>query len=477
MNHDTQNSLFQAISNLTTTENGHVAFKSTLNACLDFFYKAPLCQDLNELAQLFANAYQENAQVAVQLAFWLRDPRQGAGRRTSGRAVFAVLDTIETSDDYSFHNIVQYGRYDDLLHFRRPLSPEISQFWIQSATTDALGAKWLPRESGSNRKFARQIAKHVGMTPKQYRKFCTAKTKVIETQMCENKWGEINYAHVPSQCFRKSKKAFERNDQERFNAFLSAVESGEESINTGAVYPHEVILETMKQNFNSWGGSRNTPIHNRPEEAQWSQLPNFFPSDVCSTIVVADTSGSMCSGMASVMPIHIALSLALYCAERLKGIWKDHFITFSRTAKLQHIPSSKSVAERICSIQSIIEDTNLYSVFELILNTATANDLNDSQLPKQIIIISDMQFNEGVTETSTLGLMRKMYARSGYTMPSVVYWNVNGTSNVPVKVNDYGCALVSGYSPALLKSLFAEELTPSGVMFDAIKDYPNQWRS
>ena len=177
------------------------------------------------------------------------------------------------------------------------------------------------------------------------------------------------------------------------------------------------------------------------------------------------------------MPIHIALSLALYCAERLQGVWKDHFITFSRTARLQHVPSSKSVAERISNIESIIEDTNLYSVFELILNTAIANDLNDSQLPKQIIIVSDMQFNEGVSETSTLGLMRKMYAGSGYTMPSVVYWNVNGTSNVPVKVNDHGCALVSGYSPSLLKSLFAEELTPSGVMMDAIKDYPNQWRS
>jgi hypothetical protein len=477
MNHDTQNPLFQAISNLTQTQNGHVAFKSTLNSCLDFFYKAPLCQGLNELAQLFANAYQENAQIAIQLAFWLRDPRSGAGRRTNGRAVFAMLNALETSDDYSFSNIVQYGRFDDLMHFARPLNAEISQFWIESATTDALAAKWLPRESGSNRKFARQIAKHVAMTPKQYRKFCTAKTKVIETQMCENKWEEINYAHVPSQCFRKSKKAFERNDQERFNVFLSAVESGEESINTGAVYPHEVILETMNQNFNGWGGITNTPIHNRPEEAQWSQLPNFFPSDFCSTIVVADTSGSMTAGVGAVIPIHIALSLALYCAERLQGVWKDHFITFSRTAKLQYLPSDKSVAERINSIDSIVEDTNLYSVFQLILNTAIANDLNDSQLPKQIIIVSDMQFNEGVSEASTLNLMRKMYARSGYSMPSVVYWNVNETSNVPVKVNDYGCALVSGYSPSLLKSLFAEELTPKSVMMDAIKNYPSQWRS
>lgn len=474
MNHET-NPLFSAINNTTQTENGHVAFVSTLDKCLDFFYKSPLMTNLYELSDLFSEAYKENPQVATRLAFWLRDPRSGAGRRLNGRAVFATLDALQGSDQTSFANIVKYGRYDDLMHFTRPLTREISQFWIERATTDALGAKWLPRESGSNRKFARQIAKHTGMTPKEYRKFCTLKTSVVETQMCNSQWDQINYAHVPSQCFRKSKKAFERNDSERFNAFLTAVESGEETINTGAVYPHEVILETMRKNFESW--HRNGPEIIRAEEAQWSQLPNFFPENICSTMVVADTSGSMTMGIGSVMPIHIALSLALYCAERLDGVWKDHFISFSREAKLQYVDSNKSVAERIVGIESIIQDTNLYSVFELILNTAKANRLTDEQLPKQLLIISDMQFNEGVRGLSSLDEIRQMYSQAGYTVPSVVYWNVNGASNVPVTVNDYGCALVSGYSPSLLKSLFAEELTPSGVMMDAIKDYPAQWRA
>jgi hypothetical protein len=473
MNHET-NPLFSAMNNTTETTNGHVAFRSTLDACVDFFYKAPLLTDLYELSNLFSKAYQENKEVAIRLAFWLRDPRSGAGRRTNGRAVFATLDTLENgSDEYSFANIAKYGRYDDLMWFSRPFSREISQFWIECASSDALAAKWLPRESGSNKKFARQIASHCGMSLKDYRKYCTRHTKVVETQMCQNRWGEINYAHVPSQCFRKSKKAFERNDEERFNAFLSAVESGEESINTGAIYPHEVILETMRANFQSYG----QPNINRAEEAQWGQLPNFFPQGTCSTMVVADTSGSMTWGPGSVMPIHICLSLALYCAERIDGIWKDHFISFSRVAKLQYVDSYKSVAERIAGIESIIEDTNLYSVFELILNTAKANNLTDTQLPKQLLIISDMQFNEGVSGLSSLDEIKQMYAKAGYTVPNVVYWNVNGASNVPVKVNDYGCALVSGYSPSLLKSLFAEELTPSGVMMDAIKDYPSQWRS
>ena len=475
MNHDTQNPLFQAMDNTTTTTNGHVAFRSTLDACLDFFYKSPLVTDLYELSNLFSKAYQENQEVATQLAFWLRDPRSGAGRRTNGRAVFATLDSIEDSNETSYARIAEYGRYDDLMYFTRPFTREISQFWIERASSDALAAKWLPRESGSNRKFARLIARHCGMSLKDYRKYCTRHTQVVETQMCENKWAEINYSHVPSQCFRKSKKAFERNDEERFNAFLSAVECGEESINAGAIYPHEAILETMITNFSSYGSHQANV--NRAEEAQWSQLPNFFPQGACSTMVVADTSGSMTWGQGSVMPIHIALSLALYCAERLSGVWKDHFISFSREARLQHVPSDKSVAERIAGIESIIEDTNLYSVFQLVLNTAKANNLTDAQLPKQLLIVSDMQFNEGVNGLSSLDEIRQMYSQAGYTPPSVVYWNVNGTSNVPVKVNDHGCALVSGYSPTLLKSLFAEKLTPSGVMMDAIKDYPTQWRS
>ena len=477
MNHETQNNpLFNAINNTTRTQNGHVAFVGTLNSCLDFFYKAPLITDLYELSDLFSKAYRENPHVAVQLAFWLRDPRNGAGRRTNGRATFAVLNAIEGSDEYSFENIARFGRYDDLMFMSRPLTKEASQWWVESAQENPLAAKWLPRESGSNRKFARIIAKHCGMSLKDYRKYCTRHTKVIESQMCRGEWDQINYSHVPSQAFRKSRKAFERNDSERFHAFLSAVESGEKSVNSGAIYPHETIIETMDRNFSGWSG--HSEVYKiRSEEAQWKSLPNFFPEDTCTTLVVADTSGSMTSGSASVAPIHIALSLALYCAERLTGVWKDHFVSFSREAKLQYVPSNLSVAERIANIESIVQDTNLYSVFKLILDTAKANNLTDSQLPKQLLIISDMQFNEGCRGLSSLDEIREMYSQAGYSMPNIVYWNVDGASNVPVTINNYGCALVSGYSPSLLKSLFAEKLTPKGVMMDAISSYPNLWRA
>ena len=227
MNHD--NPLFRAITNMAKTTNGHTAYRSSLNACLDFFYKAPLCIDPAELTNLFSEAYIESPQTAIQLAFWLRDPRNGAGRRRNGRTIFAILDSVEGTDETALSSIAQYGRYDDILYLQ--IQPYITQWWVEQATGNQLAAKWLPRESGSKRKFARLIAKHCGMSSKEYRKFCTRKTEVVETQMCNSQWDQINYAHVPSQCFRKSKKAFERNDRERFEAFLGAVESGEEPHN------------------------------------------------------------------------------------------------------------------------------------------------------------------------------------------------------------------------------------------------------
>ena len=68
-------------------------------------------------------------------------------------------------------------------------------------------------------------------------------------------------------------------------------------------------------------------------------------------------------------------------------------------------------------------------------------------------------------------MIRNKYEEAGYQMPNVVFWNLNAKDNVPVKFNERGVALVSGFSPSILKAVLSgdmENLTPVGVMMKTL---------
>lgn len=213
----------------------------------------------------------------------------------------------------------------------------------------------------------------------------------------------------------------------------------------------------------------------KEEEAQWKSQPKVDLSNG-SAIVVADTSASMLRGV-SVPPINVAMSLALWFSERLPAPWQNAFITFSEKAKFVRIDPEKSIAYNLKhNVESIVENTNLYSVFNLILNTAQNLHLKQSDLPTHIICVSDMEFDEGVKDTDSLSIIKEMYSQKGYKAPQVVYWNVNDSSNIPVTINQDGCALLSGYNPKMMKDILnLEEMSPLKTMRRVISNYPSNW--
>lgn len=469
MNHET-NPLYSGMANITQTDNGHFAYKTTYNNCLDFFYKAPT-MDPSEVIQAFKKAYEECSETAIKLAFWIRDPRGGAGRRLNGRIVMSWLSQELNATTETCKNASQFGRFDDLLQIT-DMNETVIRWWIEQAKENPLAAKWLPRESSkTNSHFAKKIAKTMGWSMKQYRKFCTTHTKVVETTMCNRKWNEINYSHVPSQAYKKYSAAFQRNDEQRFDEFLTKVQEGQATVNTGAIYPHEILAKTIPANL--W--SHTTEKVFKEEEAQWKSQPKVDLSNG-SAIVVADTSASMLRGV-SVPPINVAMSLALWFSERLPAPWQNAFITFSEKAKFVRIDPEKSIAYNLKhNVESIVENTNLYSVFNLILNTAQNLHLKQSDLPTHIICVSDMEFDEGVKDTDSLSIIKEMYSQKGYKAPQVVYWNVNDSSNIPVTINQDGCALLSGYNPKMMKDILnLEEMSPLKTMRRVISNYPSNW--
>ena len=322
------------------------------------------------------------------------------------------------------------------------------------ADKNQLCAKWMPRKKQYDN-FASKFPKRFGLTPKQYRQLIVENTNVVETQMCKKEWSEIEYKKIPSVAFSKYRKAWARNDGERFKQFIDDVNAGKQKIHASVIFPHD-IYKSYK------AGGDEASIN-----AQWNCLPNYLENSEERILPVCDVSGSM-----SGTPMDISVSLGLYFSERNKSVFKDAFITFSEKPKLQHLKGN--LTQRIQQLENADwgMSTNLVAVFELILNAAVTNKLSNDDLPTMIVIISDMEFNMASKSQTNFEVIDKAFAKHEYTRPSLVFWNVNGReNNVPVNKNDKNVALVSGCSPVTIKSILsAREITPVEVMMTALND-------
>jgi hypothetical protein len=302
------------------------------------------------------------------------------------------------------------------------------------------------------------------MSPKEYRKMLVELSNTVEQLMCANEWSAIEYSKLPSKAMSDLMKAFSKHDKDRFGAYLTSLEKGETKINAGAVYPYDIV-KNMKQ-----GNSRGA-------NAQWDALPNYLLNSSERFMPVVDVSGSMgcaAGGNPNVTCMDVAISLGLYISERNVGPFKDAFVTFSNNPKLQYLKGSLSERYSQLSRAEWGMSTNVESVFRLLLNKATQSNVSQDEMPTMILILSDMEFNsgtEGNWNKTAQESFESMYAAAGYTMPKVVYWNIQSRSNEnkPVQFDKQGTALVSGFSPALLTSLLAgKDMTPFSMMMDVI---------
>lgn len=326
----------------------------------------------------------------------------------------------------------------------------------------SLLSKWMSRENKSKGWQAIRFIEYFSITPKQYRQMLSILTDVVESKMCENNWSEINYNHVPSVASKNYRKAFGRHDGERYGEWLSALEKGspEVKINAGAIFPNDVI----KPYLNSGRGGSITV--DRTIEAQWKALPDFVTEGL-SFVPVVDTSGSMHGDIAW----EVAYSLGVYLAERNKSVFKDAFITFSRIAKL--IPLGNGTLRDKVNVllrHEIVENTNIESVFKLILDKSVKAKLSQEDMPTHVIILSDMQFDPSRFDANenSLEMIKRMYKKAGYEMPQIIYWNLRSSNGIPVKFDESGVALVSGFSPSLMKSVLNGSTTPMNMMLSVL---------
>lgn len=450
------------------TANGMKARKSTASACVDLFYAIGASRGKNIIPQ-FTAAYVENADLALRIVQWARDVRGGSGERELFRQVLVHLENTNPADAARLMvKIPELGRWDDLFVFKTEALKSQAYTMLGDAlrAKNGLAAKWVPRKGET----AVEIRKFFGMSPKFYRKSLVEMTTVVETNMCANKWDEINYSHVPSVAHARYKKAFGRHGT-TYAEFVAKLVKGEAGvkINASAIFPHDVL----KGRITGYGTGTWSETELAVIEAQWAALPNYVGDS--SVLPLVDVSGSMtciAGKVGSTTCLEIAVSLGLYFADKNTGTFKDCMLTFSDNTQLVRLKGkiNQKIDQMISSDWGM--STNLHKAFGVILKTAVDGKVTEAEMPKTLVILSDMQFNQGVKhDDSAMEMIERKYEAAGYTMPKVVFWNLNDAGNVPVKSDKSGAALVSGFSPAVAASVLGadpDDFTPTAIMLKAV---------
>jgi hypothetical protein len=442
------------------------ARKSTAKATVDLFYNIGASRGKN-IVPGFTAAYVEDKDIALRIALWARDARSGAGERQIFRDVLKHLEkTDKASASALLKKVPELGRWDDIFVFTdKDLKAEAYTMLGDALRAgNGLAAKWTPRKG----EVAREIREFFGMSPKQYRKSLVALTKVVETQMCAKDWDNINFSHVPSVAASRYKKAFNRNTP-KFAEYVAQLVSGDKAVkvNASAIFPYDIL-----KGVGAYGHSYNkTEIDHIV--AQWEALPNLVGD--ANILPLVDVSGSMtcpAGKNSKVTCMDVAVSLGLYLAEKNQGKFKDTFLTFSSQPDLLHLKGNV-VQKMEQMVKSKWEmGTNLHKAFEKILDVAVKNSVPQAEMPEMLLILSDMQFDQCARyDNSAMEMIERKYTTAGYTVPQVVFWNLNASDNVPVKADKSGAALVSGFSPNIVKALLSADLndfTPEGIMLKTV---------
>jgi hypothetical protein len=448
-----------------------LARKSTANSCVDLFFNVGAMRGKN-VVPAFTAAYVENKDLAARIALWARDVRGGAGERKVFRDI--LLELVNKDADRAIalmRKIPELGRWDDVLVLLGTPIEHEAILMIENALTnknDGLCAKWMPRKGP----VAAKLRSKLGWSPKFYRKRLVELTKVVEQDMCANKWDDINFNHVPSLASSRYKKAFGRHTP-KYAEWVQKLVRGDPTakVNAGAVYPYDVLKGVIGAYYNQYDKTQLDHV-----TAQWNALPNYVGD--ANILPIVDVSGSMTcpaggyNSKSKTTCLDVAVSLGLYLADKNKGKFKDTFLTFSERPQLLHLKGDILAKIKQMTTSKWEMNTNLHAAMQKILDVAIQGGVPQEEMPEMLLIMSDMQFDSCVRhDDSAMQMIERKFNDAGYKVPKIVFWNLNAHENVPVKFDKRDTALVSGFSPAIMKSVLAadlEQFTPESIMLKTV---------
>ena len=369
--------------------------------------------------------------------------------------------------------------------------------------TPSLLAKWLKSENTSSqdsRVLGNLTRKYLKMSHKQYRKTLSilrTRINIVEKLMSTGQWDKIEFDKIPSKAGLIYKNAFARHDIERVKnenvqSYADFAKDTTKKVNAKALYPYECVAEALKTFRTGHYYNASMPALDDTNRLMvnkyWDNLKDYLQNKTLNALAIVDTSGSMVSSDAAA-PINVAISLGLYCAEKAKGPFANHYISFSSRPQLIETEGVDFV-DKVFRIYktNLCENTNLEATFDMLLNTAIQNHCSQDDLPQTLIVISDMQIDQGsefraggwyyagnearMAETRTkvktmMELMREKWARAGYTLPNLIYWNVNAAGKDTILDDGPNVSYVSGFSPSLFEQILSNK-TGEALMYETL---------
>lgn len=459
------------------TENGGIKHTSTLNGVLDMFAMGGAMRNRSddEIINMFIRAYGEDHTLALRCLFYLRDVRGGQGERRFFRVVLKWMANHFVEEcEHIIPLITEYGRWDDLFELFGTQCEEAMLGYVSWAITsnrDHLVYKWMPSinaSSHSTKERGRKFARAFELTERQYRKMLTEGRKacnLVETLMSQNEWDQIAFDKLPSRAGLLYKNAFMRREEtkERYAAFMSDKKT---KVNASVLNPVDIAHQIY--NHHSW--SKPSNIEREAWQKYWDNLKDYYNGREEPGVAIVDVSGSMYG-----QPLEAAVSMGAYIAERGKGPFKNHFITFSNNPTLVEF-SGVDIYDKFIRAQNAEwgGSTNIEAVFNLLLSTALRYHTPSEEMPKTLYIFSDMEFNGCITSgpashdmwsnssrilnrnqiDTVIEAQARKWHQYGYKIPRVIFWNLNARNdNIPA-IGD-GFSYVSGFNINMVECILS----------------------
>lgn len=481
-------------ANWGVTENGADALVSTGSALLNLYasfgnYRSD--ETATKTAD-FDAAFAESPLDATKILFYGRDARGGLGERQTFKDILAHMGNVYPEVvEKNLPIVGLFGRYDDLYalvgtkaenamwsYMKEQFETDVAN--MKADKPVSLLAKWIKTPDAANEntaKLGKLTAKKLGYarnkraeyqkTLKQLRKYIG----IVEPLIYTGQFDMIDYSKMPGKAMLKYKNLIMDRDGVRYAEYLDKVNKGEAKMNTSVVTPYDIVKKYFEK-----GGSYDSNLrlnYDESLETMWKNLPDYCSDEAKkNNLVVCDTSGSMFGDNA----INVALSLAIYAAEHNVGQFKDMFITFSSSPKIQSLEGA-TLGQRLSNLARAEwgMSTNIEAVMDLILRYAIQYKIPADEMPSSITIVSDMQFNSCVQDNG-----RKTYIQTfidkfkahGYELPTVIFWNVRNSKSVfHANLNDKGVQLVSGCSATVFSTVVESmNMTPYEAMMKVISN-------
>lgn len=457
-------------TNVKLTENGARAYTTQGNALTDLFAQIGALRPRTEqeIRDKYAAAFAIDPLLATKMLFYAGNVRGGLGERRTFRTCLRWM--AENHPSIATKNaalIPHFNRWDSMFvlvgtaaekEMWKVIADQLNSDMAAVAASKttrkpqpiSLLAKWMPTETASS-KATRDLAFHtmrnLGLTPRAYRKVLSAlrkHLKVVESTMSAREWELIQYAQVPSYAMKNYRKAFAKHDPVGFASYKDSLVKGETKVNASTLFPYDLVGQYL-----------HGRIYGTDDiiEAQWKALPNYVAGEN-NILIMADVSGSMFWNGGR--PADTSIGLATYFAQRNKGAYHNLYMTFTDHPSFIELREGASLGECVTKVKStgVGFSTNLENAFNAILNHAISNGVTDEEMPKALVVVSDMEIDsyKGQRNLDFVAAMRARFARSGYTLPKLVLFNVEARNDTFLSKQE-GVLYVSGQSASTFREL------------------------